>query len=451
MSETFIPNSFQVPNNYCDLFMAYLTSDEWKCLTYATRRIFGFQKRQDRISLSQFADGITLRDGRILDRGTGLTLASTRKAVDGLVEARLLLKLEEAKPDRTPALYALQLDPDLVNLAWLENRREKRKATNRKRINKARANIKEPVDIAAAINTEEEQVHGVDPFTEEDNGYTPQHPYGYAPQTATGTPDSMYNNQGKKEENNNTSPEKIEPVEQPIINILLEEEKTKALDMVKGCKLEGKVSEEAFQYFVNAYLSPTIGSVKTLAYLEWQAEQGHSWEYALNIAKSNNFLENRYEVTEPKKPKKSKGLNLANAAPAPEYYDQPVLLADFHPTTGEQLMDSVRRPKPDVHPADWQCAIVLSSESENAVDVYTRIQAERNGTTRELELEKLPNVYRYGRESIPCGATIKESKAYGLEETVWLAGKEIGLISFKGIYEPYADEPKKKRELDLRN
>lgn len=28
---------------------------------------------------------------------------------------------------------------------------------------------------------------------------------------------------------------------------------------------------------------------------------------------------------------------------------------------------------------------------------------------------------------------------------------ENGLISFKGIYEPYADEPKKKRELDLRN
>ena len=72
MSE-FIPNSFQVPNIYIDLFLAYLTPEEFKVLMYTIRRILGFENkrgsRQDRISLSQFSGGIVAADGRALDEG----------------------------------------------------------------------------------------------------------------------------------------------------------------------------------------------------------------------------------------------------------------------------------------------------------------------------------------------------------------------------------------------
>ncbi len=77
MASEFIPNSFQTPNVYIDRFMHLLTAEEWKVLSYAVRRIFGFQKRSDRISLSQFMHGTrsTLNDVQ-LDYGTGLTKPS---------------------------------------------------------------------------------------------------------------------------------------------------------------------------------------------------------------------------------------------------------------------------------------------------------------------------------------------------------------------------------------
>ena len=139
--ETFIPNSFQTPNGYVDRFMAYLTPEEFKVLIYAVRRIFGFQKRQDRISLRQFASGITRSDSSVLDEGTGLTPYLVKKAVNGLLQAGLLRKIEPAKPDRTPALYKLELDPAQVNIAFLEKRRESWQSRNRGQIRKARKNL----------------------------------------------------------------------------------------------------------------------------------------------------------------------------------------------------------------------------------------------------------------------------------------------------------------------
>ena len=52
------PNTFQTPNEYVDKYLYLLTSDECKVLLYAVRRIFGFNKDQDRIAVSQFADGL---------------------------------------------------------------------------------------------------------------------------------------------------------------------------------------------------------------------------------------------------------------------------------------------------------------------------------------------------------------------------------------------------------
>ena len=40
----FIPNSYQTPNAYIDKYLHLLTGEEWKVLSYAIRRILGFQK-----------------------------------------------------------------------------------------------------------------------------------------------------------------------------------------------------------------------------------------------------------------------------------------------------------------------------------------------------------------------------------------------------------------------
>ena len=55
----FVPNSFQIPNIYIDHVIPYLTSEEWRVLSFAIRHILGWQDkiadRQAYISLSRFS------------------------------------------------------------------------------------------------------------------------------------------------------------------------------------------------------------------------------------------------------------------------------------------------------------------------------------------------------------------------------------------------------------
>jgi hypothetical protein len=122
--DTFIPNSYQTPNAYCDRLMYLLTPSEWKVLSYAVRRIFGFQKRQDNISLSQFVHGtLSTIDGEHLDHGTGLSKPTVITSLDNLMHFRLITKLAENNPLKNDGdLYALQLDYDLVDYAGLIER-----------------------------------------------------------------------------------------------------------------------------------------------------------------------------------------------------------------------------------------------------------------------------------------------------------------------------------------
>ena len=84
------PNYTQVPDELLDYLMPLLSEAELKVLLYVVRRTFGFRKRADAISVNQMASGITTRDGRVLDGGTGLSKTSVRKAVQSLVEAGVL-------------------------------------------------------------------------------------------------------------------------------------------------------------------------------------------------------------------------------------------------------------------------------------------------------------------------------------------------------------------------
>jgi DNA-binding transcriptional regulator GbsR (MarR family) len=84
------PNHTQIPNDYLDVFMPHLTGAEWKCLCYIARRTFGFQKRADQIAFSQFENGITTKDGKVLDYGTGLSRPKISESLQKLIEVGLL-------------------------------------------------------------------------------------------------------------------------------------------------------------------------------------------------------------------------------------------------------------------------------------------------------------------------------------------------------------------------
>lgn len=119
----FIPNSFQTPNDYVDRFLHLLTPEEWKVLGYSIRRIFGFNKTSDRISLSQYENGLKDKDGKQLDHGTGLSRPTIVRALRSLEEFGLQVEVEPNDPRKNEgACYTLQLKADKVNVAGLEAR-----------------------------------------------------------------------------------------------------------------------------------------------------------------------------------------------------------------------------------------------------------------------------------------------------------------------------------------
>jgi len=84
-----IPNFTQVPNIIFDEFLSELPPSELKVLLYIFRRTYGFQKNSDKIATSQICNGIK-KDGKIIDKGTGL---SNRAVIDALraLEKRSLI------------------------------------------------------------------------------------------------------------------------------------------------------------------------------------------------------------------------------------------------------------------------------------------------------------------------------------------------------------------------
>lgn len=97
-----ILNAFQSPNSYVDVAMAMLTAEEYKCLSFATRHILGWQdkinKRRGFISLSMFENGFVSAKGTVFG-GTGLTRPTIIRATDELTRLLFLFKIGEPTPD----------------------------------------------------------------------------------------------------------------------------------------------------------------------------------------------------------------------------------------------------------------------------------------------------------------------------------------------------------------
>lgn len=138
----FIPNSFQHPNAYVDEYMPLLTGNEYKVLTYAIRRIIGFQKTDDRISISQFADGIKSRDGQRLDGGTGLGEGAVRAALKELIKYKLIVVVAQSNSQlNLPPLFTLQWNSDYVDKEGLERRMNDKKTLDAGKADKARVGL----------------------------------------------------------------------------------------------------------------------------------------------------------------------------------------------------------------------------------------------------------------------------------------------------------------------
>ena len=84
------PRYTQIPDEFFDEVAPNLTEAELRVALYVLRRTFGFKKHEDAISLTQMSDGITTKDGRILDCGTGMSRSAVWRGSKGLVEKGIL-------------------------------------------------------------------------------------------------------------------------------------------------------------------------------------------------------------------------------------------------------------------------------------------------------------------------------------------------------------------------
>lgn len=84
------PNFTQIPNVFLDEMMQDLEKSELKVILYVMRRTYGFGKQKDRISFSQMRDGITDKNGKKLDKGTGLKDNSISNAITSLEQKGIL-------------------------------------------------------------------------------------------------------------------------------------------------------------------------------------------------------------------------------------------------------------------------------------------------------------------------------------------------------------------------
>jgi phage replication O-like protein O len=84
------PATTPVPDEVFDVLTPQLSGAELKVLLYICRRTFGFKKESDSISLSQIAQGITTRDGRVLDEGTGLCKRHVQRALKVLEKKNII-------------------------------------------------------------------------------------------------------------------------------------------------------------------------------------------------------------------------------------------------------------------------------------------------------------------------------------------------------------------------
>ena len=105
------PKYTQVPDELFDELLSQLNESELKVLLYIVRRTFGFKKDSDNISIAQICKGIKTRDGKILDKGTGLGKSSVVRAIKGLEGKNIIIahRRKNQKRGFLPTTYSLNI------------------------------------------------------------------------------------------------------------------------------------------------------------------------------------------------------------------------------------------------------------------------------------------------------------------------------------------------------
>lgn len=105
------PNYTPVPDELFDELLVELSGAELKVLLYIIRRTFGFKRESDTISLSQMLTGIQTREGRVLDRGVGLSKKTLLLALRSLEEREIILteRRQSAEKGNEPTVYQLNV------------------------------------------------------------------------------------------------------------------------------------------------------------------------------------------------------------------------------------------------------------------------------------------------------------------------------------------------------
>jgi len=104
------PTTTATPDEIFEEWVHVLRHAELLALLYVVRRTLGFKKVEDSISYTQFLDGITTREGKVLDRGCGIKNRTTlAAALRRLEELRLIhsYKTQDARGDRATTRYGL--------------------------------------------------------------------------------------------------------------------------------------------------------------------------------------------------------------------------------------------------------------------------------------------------------------------------------------------------------
>src|SRR5215213_3464324 len=105
------PNTTPVPDVLFDELLQQLDNAELRVLLYIIRRTYGFKKSSDDISIGQMVDGITRKDGTVLDGGTGMAKSSVTRALSGLLAKKIIIARRNQSRERgnEPTTYALRL------------------------------------------------------------------------------------------------------------------------------------------------------------------------------------------------------------------------------------------------------------------------------------------------------------------------------------------------------
>jgi hypothetical protein len=121
------PNFTQVPDEVFDQLLPRLSGAEMRVLLYIIRRTFGFKKQSDDISFNQICTGITTRDGKVLDGGTGLSKSTAQVAIKGLLSKQIIVAVRRTSAQRgnEPTTYALHFSTSSLQSSdppYTENR-----------------------------------------------------------------------------------------------------------------------------------------------------------------------------------------------------------------------------------------------------------------------------------------------------------------------------------------